>query len=119
MALEIKINLNDYVWAELTDYGWESIRDYFTKLYSNVPTYSQEMVEKSVNLYMKETKQYWVDRVGGDKIALTKFQLHDMMHLLGPNTYCGNKNCINNNTLYFTINNFIEVYEGENTKSNS
>ena len=71
MALEVNINLNDYVWVELTDYGWECIRDYFTNLYSNVPTYIQEVVEKSVNMYKRETKQYWVDRVGGEKIALT------------------------------------------------
>ena len=119
MALEIKINLNDYVWVELTDYGWECIRDYFTNLYSNVPTYSQEVVEKSVNMYKRATKQYWVDRIGGEKIALTKFQLHDMMHLLGPKTYMGNTNCINNNTIYFTIDNFIEDYEAQNTESNS
>lgn len=119
MALEVKINLNDYVWAELTDYGWESIREYFTKLFCNVPTYSQNIIDKSVESYKKETKQYWVNKVGGEKIALTKFQLHDMMHLLGPNTYMGNTNCINNNTIYFTIDNFIEDYETEDTQSNS
>ncbi len=115
MALEVKINLNDYVWVELTDYGWETIRNYFEELFSNVPTYSQEVAEKSVNMYKKTTKQYWIDRVGGEKIALTKFQLYDMMHLLGPKTYMGNTNCINKNTVYFTIDNFIEAYEGENT----
>jgi len=115
MALEVKINLNDYVWVELTDYGWEVIREYYVNLFGNVPTYSQEVAEKSVNMYKKATKQYWVDRVGGEKIALTKFQLHVMMNLLGPKTYCGNKSCINNNTVYFTIDNFIEAYEGENT----
>lgn len=119
MALEVKINLNDYVWAELTDYGWEVIKNYYTNLFSNVPTYSQEVVEKSVNMYKKETKQYWVDGVGGEKIALTRFQLHDMIHLLGPKTYVGNTSCINKNTIYFTVDNFIEDYETEDTQSNS
>lgn len=119
MALEVKINLNDYVWVELTDYGWEVIREYYTNLFSNVPQYSQDVVEKFVNGYKKVTKQYWVDCIGGEKIALTKFQLHDMMHLLGPKTYMGNTNCINNNTIYFTIDNFIEDYEAQNTESNS
>lgn len=109
MALEVKINLNDYVWVELTDYGWEVIKDYYANLFSNVPTYSQEVVEKSVNMYKKETKQYWVDGVGKNKIALTRFQLHDLMHLLGPKTYTGNETCINNNTVYFTIDDFIEI----------
>ena len=118
MALEVKINLNDYVWAELTDYGWEVIKKYYTNLFSNVPSYSQ-VVENSVNLYKKATKKYWVDRVGGEKISLTRFQLHEIMHLLGDNLYCGNTNCINKNTIYFTIDNFIEAYDDENDKSNS
>jgi len=37
MALEVKINLNDYVWAELTDYGWETIRNYFEELFKMFP----------------------------------------------------------------------------------
>lgn len=118
MALEIKINLNDYVWVELTDYGWETIRNYFEELFKGVP-FNGYTVDDYVNGYKKVTKQYWVDRIGGEKIALTKFQLHDMMHLLGPKTYMGNTNCINNNTIYFTIDNFIEDYEVKDTESNS
>ena len=119
MALEVKVNLNDYVWAELTDYGWETIRNYFEELFSCVPGNNPHLVNRSLDIYKRETKQYWVDKVGGEKISLTKFQIHDLMHLLGPKTYMGNNNCINNNTLYFTIDNFIEDYENKDTESNS
>ena len=117
MALEVKINLNDYVWVELTDYGWETIRNYFEELFKGVP-FNGYTVDDYVNGYKKVTKEYWVDRVGGEKISLTKFQLHDLMHLLGPKTYMGNATCINNNTIYFTIDNFIEDYESKDPKSN-
>lgn len=117
MALNVNINLNDYVWVELTDYGWETIRNYFEELFKMFP--NGYTVDYYVNGYKKVTKEYWVDRVGGEKLTLTKFQIHDLMHLLGPKTYMGNTNCINKNTLYFTVDNFIEHYETEDTQSDS
>ncbi|MBQ3944144.1 MAG: hypothetical protein II670_00845 [Alphaproteobacteria bacterium] len=119
MALEIKVNLNDDVWVELTDYGWETIESYFDNLFSYVPGNNSRLIEDSMNLYKRETKQYWVDKVGGEKIFLTKFQIHDLMNLLGPKTCTGNTSCIKDNTLYFTISNFIESYETEDTQSDS
>lgn len=119
MALEVKINLNDYVWVELTDYGWKVIRDYYIDLFKNVPGFNMKTIDEYVEYYVKKTKRYWVDKIGGESLKLTEFQIHDLMHLLGPKTYMGNTTCINKNTLYFTVDNFIEDYETEDTQSDS
>ena len=119
MALEIKINLNDCVWVELTDYGWKVIRDYYIDLFKNVPNFDMKKIDEYVEMYVKHTKRYWLGNIGGEMVKLTEFQLHDMMHMLGPKMYMGNTNCINKNTLYFTIDNFIEDYENKDTQSDS
>lgn len=96
-------NINDNVWVELNDYGWQCIRDYFVNLFSLVP---ETDIDQHVALYKNRTKTYVEN---GEKINLTKFQMHELMHMLGSKCYVGANNVIKNNRIRLSVDGLEEL----------
>ena len=96
------VNLNDYVWAELTEYGWQSLASYYEKLFSGCYPFAKETysVEDYVEMYKKETAPHTID---GVERMLTRFQLHDFMCKLGDKITFGSKNVIVGNNLFYGL----------------
>lgn len=96
------ININEYVWVELTEYGWQSLVDYYEKLFAGTYAFRSGgfSVSDYVEMYKKETAPYTID---GVERMLTRFQLHDFMCKLGGKMFPGNKNVIEGNNLYFCL----------------
>ncbi len=97
-----KVNLNDYVWVELTEYGWQCLMSYYEKLFGVTYGFRQAgfPVSDYVEMHKKETAPHAID---GVERMLTRFQLHDFMNKLGSKMYNGNKNVIEENNLYFCL----------------
>ena len=96
------VNLNDYVWAELTEYGWQCLTSYYERLFAGTYAFRQTgfSVSDYVEFHKKETAPHTID---GVERMLTRFQLHDFMLKLGNAMYVGNKNVVENNSLYFNL----------------
>ena len=96
------ININEYVWVELTEYGWQSLASYFEKLFSGCYPFRKESysVEDYVGMYKKKTTPHTID---GVERMLTRFQLHDFMLTLGCKMFPGNKNIIVDNNLFYGL----------------
>ena len=95
-----KINLNDYVYVELTDYGWKTLTCYYEKLFNEGYAFVKQpyKIEDYVNTYKRETALYTID---GVERALTGFQLNDFMQKFGDRCYLGGENIIVGNDVYF------------------
>jgi hypothetical protein len=96
------ININEYVWAELTEYGWQSLASYYEKLFSGCYPFAKGScsVEDCVDLYKKETISHTID---GVERMLTRFQLHDFMCTFGDKITFGSKNVIVDNNLFYGL----------------
>lgn len=96
------ININEYVWVELTEYGWQSLAFYYKKLFSGCYPFAKEYysVEDYVEMYKKETAPHTID---GVERTLTRFQLHDFMLKFGNELFLGNKNVIVDNNLFYGL----------------
>lgn len=96
------INLNEYVWVELTEYGWQSLISYFENLFAGSYAFAKNVysISEYVDMYKKETVPHTID---GVEKMLTRFQLHDFMKTLGSKMFPGNKNVIEGNNLYFCL----------------
>jgi hypothetical protein len=96
------ININEYVWVELTDYGWQCLTSYYERLFAGTYAFRQAgfSVSDYVDMHKKETAPHTID---GIERMLTRFQLHDFMNTLGSKMYNGNKNVIEGNNLYFCL----------------
>ena len=96
------INLNDYVWVELTEYGWQSLIDYYEKLFAGSYVFAKNSysISEYLDMYKKETALHTID---GVERMLTRFQLHEFMLTLGCKMYPGAKNVVENNNLYFDL----------------
>lgn len=96
------ININKYIWVELTEYGWQSLIDYYEKLFAGSYAFAKNSysISEYVKMYKKETAPHTID---GVERMLTRFQLHDFMNKLGSKIYPGNKNVVENNNLYFNL----------------
>jgi hypothetical protein len=109
MALELKMNVNDNVWVELTEDGWNAIRNYYTDLFNTIPGDMLKGVylDNCIGIHKDRTKKY-KDCHSKDIVSLTQFQMHELMHIFGDVTYIGQPNMFVDNTIYLTIDNFIE-----------
>lgn len=95
------VNLNDYVWVELTEYGWQCLTSYYEKLFAGTYAFRAGFsVSDYVEMHKKETAPHTIN---GVEKMLTQFQLHDFMCTLGSKMYSGNKNVIEENNLYFCL----------------
>lgn len=93
-----KVNLNDYVWAELTEYGWKCLEYYYEKtLYPFAEGFKPG---DYLATHKKNTALHTID---GVERALTRFQWHEFMLLLGSTMYVGNTNVVEGNNLYFNL----------------
>lgn len=109
MALNININLNDYIWVELNNVGWDIIRKFYDRLYDNYHINNkEELINNSVNRHKDNTKTYIKDITTKETVTLTEYQLHEFMNIFGEHLYNGCTTPIVNNTLYLTIDGFIE-----------
>lgn len=109
MAIEIKMNLNDSVWVELTQYGWDCIETHYRNLFEKVNQVwdVEKHVSDSVAFYRNRTEKYLINGIE-EPVTLTEFQLHELMNILGQYTWCGNNLVINNNAVYLSVGNFIK-----------
>lgn len=96
------INLNNNVWVELTEYGWQSLIDYYEKLFAGSYVFAKNAysISEFVDSYKKQTAPHNID---GVERMLTRFQLYEFIHTLGSKMYNGNKNVIEGNNLYFSL----------------
>ena len=97
-----KINLNEFVWVELTEYGWQCLTSYYERLFVGTYAFRQAgfSVSDYVEMHKKETATHTID---GVERMLTRFQLHDFMCKLGGEMIPGNKNVIVNNNLFYGL----------------
>ena len=96
------ININKYVWVELTEYGWQSLTSYYESLFADSYVFAKNSysISEYVEMYKKETAPHTID---GVERMLTRFQLHDFMCKLGNKFYPGGKNVIVNNNIYYGL----------------
>lgn len=99
------ININDNVWVEVTDYGWQCLRNHYIDLFKPVGCVN---IDEYVELHKKKTKAYMEN---GERINLTRFQLHELMNIFGSKCYVGANQTIKNNKIYFSLEGLSEFTE--------
>ena len=96
------VNVNEYVWVEITDYGWDVLEKFYYNLF-NLPGIQhpvQKIIDEQIAIHKKHTKEHIVN---GEKINLTEMQLHEFMNIFGSKMYCGAVPVITNNNIYFNV----------------
>lgn len=99
---KIYVNLNDYIFVEVTDYGWQRAEEYHSKLCNDA-----EHGRRYVEMMKSRTKDYMT--LDG-KRRLTAMQLHEFMNTFGHLAYPGGENFIKSNQVFldFQVNEIKE-----------
>ncbi len=91
------ININEDIWVELNELGWKYMKVYFEDLFL---IDSRVNINEYINLYKKETRYH---DINGEHKKLTKFMLHDFMHIFGKHLYVGCDQFIVENMIYMDL----------------
>ena len=96
------VNLNEYVWVEITDYGWDVLEKFYKKVFTlpGVDNDVERHCRESMAIHKNHTN---VQDIEGKKVELTMMQLHEFMSIFGSKMYCGAIPVITNNNIYFNV----------------
>ena len=89
---KISVNLNDYIFVEVTDYGWRRAEEYHSKVCNDA-----EHGRRYVEIMKSHTKDYMT---ADGKRRLTAMQIHEFMNTFGHLAYCGGQNFIKDNECF-------------------
>lgn len=96
--MQANINLNDFVYVELTDYGWECVREHYRRVLG-----ADADIEPYIKILKKRAEKRFTAK-GRRKV--TPLQLHEFMRYFGQYAYCGGKDFIRDNEVYLSFGEF-------------